>query len=159
MEILDKLYKSSRANLIAFAEFVAKTSQKIGTNEASKLLRETFEASGKYQGLKLKSQSEASYIDAEEAYSLIKIIPENIGIAWEILEDSPDRIIIKVNRSPFYDACKVAGINPEQFYIDSAIVFMDTIVQHLNPEFQYELLTFKFSDAGFCEEQITLKSS
>jgi len=157
LEISDQLFKSARANFIAFAEYIYKVSQEIGIEKASILLRETFESIAIYQGLRLRNQSDKSYIDAERALSLIKIIPENLGIEYDVLEISPDNVVVRIDKSPFYDAAKIAGLDAEKFYRDSAITYMETIVQQFNPELHYELVKFNFLEDDYCEEQIILK--
>jgi hypothetical protein len=157
IEISDELFKPARANMIAFTEYIYKVSQQIGMKEAFSLLRETFESMAVYQALRLKNQSGLDYIDAGNAYSLIRVIPEGLGIDYEVIERSPFKVVIRMNRNPLYDAAKIAGLDPEKFHRDSAIAYMDKIVQLLNPELRYELLKFKFSEDDYFEEQIILR--
>ena len=157
IEIADQLFKPARANFIAFAEYVYKVSQQLGMKKASSLLKESFENMATYQGLRLKNQSGFDYIDAESAYSLIKVIPEGLGIEHEVIETSPFNVVIRVFKSPLYDAAKIVGLNPEKFHRDSAICYMERIVQQFNPELHYELVKFKFTDDDYIVEQIVLK--
>jgi len=157
IEISDDLFKPARANMIALTEYIYKVSQQIGMKKAFSLLRETFESMAGYQALRLKNQSKLDYFDAEDAYVLIKVIPEGLGIDYEVIETSPFKVVVKMNRNPLYDAAKIAGLDAEKFHRESAIAYMETIVQLLNPDLHYELVKFKFTDEDDYVEQIILR--
>ena len=160
MEIIaisDELFKPARANMIAFTEYIYKVSQQIGMKKAYSLLRETFESMAVYQALRLKNQARLDYFDAEDAYVLIKVIPEGLGIDYEVIETSPLKVVVRMNKNPLYDAAKIAGLDAEKFHRESAIAYMDKIVQLLNPDLRYELVKFKFTDDDYYVEQIILR--
>ena len=157
IEISEDLFKPARANMIALTEYIYKVSQQLGMKKAFSLLRETFESMAGYQALRLKNQSKLDYFDAEDAYVLIKVIPEGLGIDYEVIETSPFKVVVKMKRNPLYDAAKIAGLDAEKFHRESAIVYMETIVQLLNPDLHYELVKFKFTDDDYYVEQIILK--
>ncbi len=160
MEILessDQLFKSARANFIALAEFVYKVSQELGMKKAISLLKETFESMAIYQGLRLKNQLQLDYFDAEDAYVLMKVIPEALGIDCEVIETGPIKVVVKMTKNPLHDAAKIAGLDPEKFHRNSAIAYMENVIQQLNPELHYELVKYKFTDDDYLDEQIILK--
>jgi len=131
--------------------------EEIGMDRAVSLLTKMCESMGAVQGKILKEKAGAEALDAVAAWSLLKAVPEGIGIGAEVIKESPKEIVVKSGRCPLYSAGQMLGLDNntlETMCRNGSARLMDTITKELNPNLSYQLRKFRSGDDDFCEEAI-----
>jgi hypothetical protein len=108
----------------------------------------------------MKQQAGAKEIDAKIAWSLLKTIPEELGLNFQIIEESPKRVVVRAGRCSIYEAAQALGIDNksiETMCKFSSNRFDASLVKQLNPSLSYRVRKFRSSADDFCEEEITLE--
>ena len=121
------------------------------------LLSNSFKEVGTIQGKKLKKQTEKENLNANEAYELIKAIPKSIGINFMITQKNSEKVVARLDKCSIYESAKMAGIDPAEFCINSAIPYFKAVAQQLNLDLEYTRNKCKENKKDFCEEQLVLK--
>lgn len=114
---------------------------------------------GAIQGQMLKGQAGDIEIDAKEAHEIMGTIRDGLGINAEVIEESPQAVIIKVGRCPVYEAAKMLGMDDKKIEdrcLKSSLALDNAVVKQLNPDLSVELRKFRSSADDFCEEAILL---
>jgi hypothetical protein len=96
----------------------------------------------------------------EIAWSLLKTIPEELGLNFQIIEESPKRVVVRAGRCSIYEAAQALGIDNksiETMCKFSSNRFDASLVKQLNPSLSYRVRKFRSSADDFCEEEITLE--
>lgn len=143
--------------LNAYSEAVA---QVIGAEQSTALLTMTCEALGTAQGKMLKAQAGVEECDARTARLLLMAaIEQGFGIQSEVVEESPERAVVKVGRCSDYESAQAVGMDAEA--IEAAcracsIKLMEAMAKQLNPNLSYQLVKFRTAPDGYCEEAIVL---
>lgn len=117
------------------------------------------ETMGTMQGKMMKEQAGIQDLDAKVAYSLVRGVPESLGLAFEVVEENPASVRFKCPRCSVYEGWQMTGLDEqtrETMCRAGAIRFMDSVVKQLNPNLNYQLAKFRSSADDFCEEQIVL---
>ena len=98
--------------------------------------------------------------DAKAAASMASSsIREAFGITSEVIEESPQRVVVRCRRCSVYEAGQMVGLDTEVIEAQcraSSIGFMDAMVKQLNPKLSYQLRKFRSAEDDFCEEEILL---
>jgi len=158
MAIEDTFNGAKNAFTLFFA-YLNTVAQEIGMERALALNTKMCEAMGAARGKMMKEQSDIKEFDARAAHSLTKSVPENIGINTEVLEESPQRVVIKVGKCPIYEAAQMLGLDAktiEAMCRTGSVRFMDTAAKQLNPNLSNRLRKFRSAPHDFCEEEIVL---
>ena len=149
--------KTAMMFLDIFANMVA---QEIGMERTLNLTAKAGEKMGEMQGTMMKQQIGAKEIDAKTAWSLLKTTPEQLGLNFQIIEESPKRVVVKAGRCSIYEAAQALGIDNksiETMCKFSSNRFDDSLVKQLNPRLNFRVRKFRSSADDFCEEEITLE--
>ena len=149
--------KTAMMFLDIFANMVA---QEIGMERTLNLTAKAGEKMGEMQGTMMKQQIGAKEIDAKTAWSLLKTTPEQLGLNFQIIEESPKRVVVKAGRCSIYEAAQALGIDNksiETMCKFSSNRFDDSFVKQLNPRLNFRVRKFRSSADDFCEEEITLE--
>lgn len=140
--------------------YINAVAQEIGMERALALDTKVCEAMGAAQGKMIKEQAGVEEIDAKAAHPLASnSIEEGIGVNSEVIEESPQRVVLKVGKCPVYEAWQMLGMDAETIEAEcraGALRFMDTMVKQLNPNLNYKLTKFRSAADDFCEEEIVL---
>ena len=137
--------------------YIKTVAEKIGMDQAVSLLTKMCESMGAVQGQILKEKAGAEELDAIAAWSLVKRVPEGIGIGAEVIKESPKEIVFQTGRCPLYTAGQMLGMDNntiETMCRNGAARLMDTITKELNPNLSYQLRKFRSGEDDFCEEAI-----
>lgn len=76
-----------------------------------------------------------------------------------MIEESPQRVVFKVDRCPVYEAAHALGMNAEAIEAicrADSIRFMGAMAKQLNPNLSYQLRKFRSAADDSCEEAIVL---
>lgn len=159
MASLDTLHGATNAYAFFFA-YLNTVGQEIGMDRAIALDTGMCEMMGTAQGKAIKAQANFDEIDLATAASLARrSVDEGLGISSEVIEESAQQIILKVDRCPIYEAAQALGMDGatiEAICRASSLRYMDTMVKQWNPHLGYELNEFRSSAGGHCIEAVVL---
>lgn len=158
MSANDKL-EGARNAFVFFYAFQEAVGKEIGMQKAIDIAGKVDKEMGAMQGRKMKEQAGAEELDLKAVTALaLSSINTGFGIASEMIDQSPEKMVIRCGRCPIYEAAELLGIDPgttRQLCEAGPLKFMDGMVKQLNPKFTYQLRKFRISAGDFCEEQIT----
>ena len=121
------------------------------------MLTRMCETMGGMQGAMMKGQAGTQDIDAKTAWSMVKTIPESLGIPCEVMEEGPDKVVIKLHKCPVYASGEMLGVDAntiESRCRGGSEKVMNAATRQLNPELEYQLQKFRSSSDDFCIEAI-----
>ena len=134
MAIEDTFHGAKNAFALSQAYFNA-VAQEIGMDRAVALNTKVCEAMGAMQGKMMKEQASMEEFDAKAAASMASnAIREGFGITSEVIEESPQRVVVKVGRCPVYEAAQALGKDAEAIEAEcraTSIRFMEAMVKQL----------------------------
>jgi len=142
--------------LIAFVGAVA---QEIGMERTVGIMTKMSENLGAMQGKMMKQKAGAKEIDARAAWSLLKAAVDNIVLKFQIVEESPKRVVIRSGRCALFEAAQALGIDAktvEAMCRAGGNRFDDSLVKQLNPSLSFRLKKFRSTADDFCEEEVVL---
>ena len=148
--------KNAYAFYYAFFNTVA---QDIGLERTIALESTMCENMGTMQGQMIKEQSGMEEFDARAAYAIGETFIAGLGISTEVMEESPQKILMKVPKCPIYEAALMLGLEPdtiEQLCRTGSLKFMDTMVKQLNPNLTQRIAKFRSTPDDSCVEEILL---
>jgi len=137
--------------------YMGTVAEEIGMDRAGSLFTKMCENMGVMQGKMMKEQAGTEEIDTKTAWSLVKNVPENIGISSEVIEESPQEVVVRLGKCPVYSGAETLGIDPktiETMCRTGSAILMNTAVKQLNPNLSHQLRKFRSSADDFCEEAI-----
>jgi hypothetical protein len=154
---IDDTYNGAVSAMTFMDAYIKTVAEEIGMDQAVSLLTRMCESMGAMQGKILKEKAGAEEIDAIAAWSLVKTVPEGIGIGAEVIKESPKEIVVQTGRCPLYAAGQSLGLDNntiETMCRSGAARLMDTMTRELNPNLSYQLRKFRSTADDFCEEAI-----
>jgi hypothetical protein len=154
---IEDTYSGARAAMTFFNAYINTVAEEIGMDRALNLLTKMCETSGAKQGKMMKEKAGTGEIDAKAAWSLVKAVPEGIGISSEVVEESTQEVVIKLGKCPLYSAAQMLGLDVktiENMCRSGSARLMDTMVKQLNPNLSHQLRKFRTEAEDFCEEAI-----
>lgn len=107
----------------------------------------------------MKEQSAIKEFDAKAAWSMVKSFKDGIGESHEVLEESPQRVVLKNGRCPMYEAARMLGMDADTIETSCHVgpmTFMDTAVKQLNPNLNLWVRKFRSTPEDFYQEEIVL---
>jgi hypothetical protein len=157
---IEDTFNGAKNGLALLQGFFNAVAQDIGMERAIALDAKVYKAMGAMQGKMMKEQASMEKFDAKAAASMaLNSIRESFGIRSEVIEESPQRVMVRCHRCPVYEASQMVGLDTEVIETlcrASSIGFMDTMVKQLNPNLSYQLSKFRSGPDEFCEEEILL---
>jgi hypothetical protein len=145
------------AAMTLFNAYMGTVAEEIGMERAGNMFTKMCENMGTMQGKMMKEQAGAEEIDAKTAWSLVKNVPENLGITSEVVEESPQEVVVRLGKCPVYSGAEMVGFDAETIEAmcrTGSARLMDTVVKQLNPNLSHQLRKFRSSADDFCEEAI-----
>ena len=156
----DKL-EGARNGLAFSYAYMNMVGQEIGMERAIALSAKVDEMMGDAQGKMMKEQLGGKDIDINAATTMaLNTIKDGFGITSEVIERSPERMVVRCSRCPVYEAAQSVGIDTgtiETLCRTGSLKFMDAMVKQLNPNLSYRLTKFRSAADDFCEEAIVLE--
>ena len=142
-----------------FNAYVNTVSDEIGSERALALYAKTAEQAGEMQGKMARKEAGDQDLQANAAYSILRAIPDSMGISSEVLEESPSLVRVRVVRCPVYESYLMAGLDEaamEARCRSGSARFMDAEAKQLNPGLTYQLSKFRASSDDACLEELRL---
>lgn len=143
-----------------FDAFVGAVAQEIGLERTLGIMTKMSENLGAMQGKMIKQQVGDKKIDAKSAWSMLKPAVEDIVLNFQVIEESPKRVVVKAGRCAVYEAAQALGIDGktiEAVCHAGGNRFDDMLVKQLNPNLGFRLRKFRSSADDFCEEEVVLE--
>lgn len=137
--------------------YMAAVGQEIGKDRALAILTKMCENIGPIQGEMLKQQHNIQGDDAKAALAMKIPFDAGMGISFEVMEESPQKVVVKVGRCPLYEACQMAGLDAEEMCRAASIPLVNGMLKTLNPALSYELQKFRSSADDYCIEAYVLR--
>jgi len=150
-------YNGAMAAMTFMNAYIKTVAEEIGMDRAVSLLTKMCESMGAMQGKILKEQAGAGELDVKAAWSLVKTVPEGIGIGAEVIKETQQEIVVKTGKCPLYSAGQMLGLDNktlETMCRSGSTRLMDTMTKQLNPDLSYQLRKFRSGADDFCEEAI-----
>lgn len=153
-------FNGAKAGLTLLNAYTGAVAQAIGMEQATALLTMTCESLGAAQGKMMKEQAGIDECDAKTAQlMLMNAIEQGFGIQSEVIEETPQRVVVKVGRCSDYESAQAVGMDAEA--IEAAcracsIRFVEAMAKQLNPNLSYQLVKFRSAPDDCCEEAIML---
>ena len=158
MAIEDTFNGAKNAQTFFYAYFNA-VAQEIGMERALALNTKMAEVMGANMGKMIKEQSGVEEFDPKAAALQVINMAEGLGNILEVIEESPQKVVIKCGKCPSYEAAQLAGLDAKTIEAEcraGALRVLDTMVKQLNPDLNYKLTKFRSASDDFCEEEIVL---
>ena len=155
----EEAFMGARTALILYDTYVNAVAQEIGRERAVALMTEICESIGAMRGKMLKEQSDIEEFDAKTAWSLVKALKDTLEENHEVLEESPQRVLVRNGRCPFYEAARWLGMEPNTIETNcraGPMKLMDTVVKQLNPNLNVQIRKSRSTLDDFCKEEIVL---
>ena len=152
-------FTGAKAAFTMFDAYVNAVGQEIGMERAVSLLTKTAENIGTLQGQMMKQQAGKKEFDTKTAASLMNSVPEDLGIEFKVIEQSPKKVVVKAGKCPMYEAAQMLGMDGktiEGMCQASSARFMATLVKQLNPNLSFRIAKFRSAPSDFCLEELTL---
>ena len=144
---------ASRDMLVLFYSYVAAVGKEIGMEKALELLKKLSERSGVQVGEMLKKQVEGD--DCKAAWELMQILNKNIPRPMEVIEESPQKVSMRVGKCPMADASKITGLSVDTMCQNIFIPMTEAAIKAINPDLRVGV-NFRSSPKETCEEWIFL---
>jgi hypothetical protein len=144
---------ASRDMLVLFYSYVAEVGKEIGMEKALELLKKLSERSGVQVGEMLKKQVEGD--DCMAAWELMQILNKNIPRPMEVIEESPQKVSMRVGKCPMADASKITGLSVDTMCQNIFIPMTEAAIKAINPDLRVGV-KFRSSPKETCEEWIAL---
>ena len=154
---IEDTYNGAASAMTFMNAYIKTVAEEIGMDRAVGLLNKMCESMGAMQGKILKEKAGDEELDVAAAWSLVKRVPEGIGIGAEVIKENSEEIVVKMGRCPLYSAGQMLGMDNntiETMCRNGPARLMDTITKALNPNLSYELRKFRSGEEDFCEEAI-----
>jgi hypothetical protein len=152
-------FTGAKTAFTMFDAYVNAVAQDIGMERAISLLTKTAENMGTMQGQMMKQQAGKKEFDAKTAASLMNTVPEDLGIEFQVIEESPKKVVIRAGRCPLYEAAQMLGMDGktiEGMCQASSARFEAMLVRQLNPNLGYRIAKFRSGPADYCVEEVAL---
>ena len=156
---IEDVFNGAKTALMFYDAYINTVAQEIGVERATGLVTKMAENMGTMQGKMMKGQAGTKECDAKAAWSLLRTFPEGLGLGFEVLQESPQRVLVKCAKCSVYEAAQMLGMDAktiEHMCHASSERFMDSFAKQLNPRLSFRVTKFRSPSDDFCEEETVL---
>ena len=107
----------------------------------------------------LKDRTGTHYVDAVTAARLLAELVGVVGFEPEVVEESPNRVLLKPGRCPIYEAGRALGLDHSAIEASCrthTLPRMDKAAKELNPRLRYRLVKFRAGPDDSCVEEVLM---
>ena len=107
----------------------------------------------------LKDRTGTHYVDALTAARLLAELVGVVGFEPEVVEESPNRVLLKPGRCPIYEAGRALGMDHSAIEASCrtrTLPRMDRAAKELNPRLRYRLVKFRAGPDDSCVEEVLM---
>jgi Rod binding domain-containing protein len=155
----DDVFNAAKTALMFYYAYSNTVAQEIGRERALGLITKMFEKMGAGQGKMMKEKAGSKEFDAKAAWPSFKTFPDTVGQDYEVVEESPQRVVARMSRCPLYEAARTLGMDAstiETFCRAGILRSADAMVKQLNPNLNVRLEKFRSTPDDFCDHAIIL---
>ena len=156
----EERFAAAQAAMAFFNAYVNTVSDEIGSERAMALYARTAEQAGEMQGKMARKEAGDQDLEADAAYSILRAIPDSMGILGEVLEEGPSLVRVSVPKCSIYESYLMAGLDEAAMQArcrHGSMRFMDTEAKQLNPRLTFQLSKFRASPNNVCLEELRLE--
>ena len=156
---IEDVFNGARMGLMLYDALLNTVAQEIGMERALALQTKMCENMGAMQAKMMKEQAGIKEFDAKAAWPICQATPESLGISMEVVEESPQRVVVKLGRCSVYEAAQMLAMGAktiETMCRSGPQRFMDAAAKELNANLSFQLWKFRSAPDDFCEEGIVL---
>lgn len=110
----------------------------------------------------IRDETGMEEFDLEAIYSIIsKLLGENMGYVFTVIERTPTRIMYTLGRCPIYDSSELLGMEGavlQERCEPMALAFLNSLLKELNPNVSAHLNSFRQTADDYCIESLVLSS-
>lgn len=156
------VFKGAETAYMSCCSYLNKLIETLGAEKAFALMTETDTARGIKVGQELRQSLGGKDLNVHDTLNTIVTMAKDIGGIDTIIEETEDHAITvtAMGKCPIYEAGKKIGMDDERIEAicrASSAVFLDQVVQQLNPELTYQVRKFRSEEDGGCVEEILRK--
>ncbi len=156
----EDIFEGAKSGLAFYLAYMNTVAQEIGVDKAFALAAETEKAMGTAQGKLMREQAGGGEFDLKTVTSMaLSSIDKGFGISSEVVQETPEKVILRCGKCPVYDAGQMVGMDEASIEAQcrsGSLGFMDCLVKELNPNLAYRLKKFRSGPDDFCEEELSL---
>jgi hypothetical protein len=147
-------FAATRDMLVLFYSYVAEVGKEIGTEKALELAKNLSERSGGQVGEMLKKKVEGN--DCKAAWELLQILNKNIPRPMEAIEESPQKVSMRIGKCPMADASKITGLPVDMMCQNIFLPMTEAAIKAINPNLRIGI-KYRTSPKEPCEESFFLE--
>jgi hypothetical protein len=76
-------------------------------------------------------------LTVKEAQDVVIFYDKESDIIWDVVEETPDRIVTKIEKCPVKDACAFVGANAEELCGNAFLTMATKMIEVLNPKLKW----------------------
>jgi hypothetical protein len=157
---VEDTFNGAKAALVFDHAWRHSVAQVLGVEQALAMDTKICEAMGTAQGKMIKEQTGVDEFDIMTARQVLTdMMEEGYGILSDVIEESSQMARIKVGRCPVYESALALGMDAEAIESScraGSVRFMDSVAKQLNPNLCWQLIKFRSTPDGYCEEALML---
>lgn len=158
----DYIFKGAETAYMSSCSYIKSVMETIGVEETLNLMQQTDEKRGIQVGKAMKAELGNRDLDMDELLEVIVKMAKDIGGMDTIIEKTPEKAVTVtgMGKCPIYEAAKSIGMSDseiEKMCRASSAVFLDKVVEQLNPKFTYQVKKFRSLEDGGCVEEIVVR--
>jgi hypothetical protein len=154
---IEDVFNGAKTAMMLFDAYLNTVAQEIGMERALALQTKMGEQMGTLQAMMMKEQSGIKQFDAKVAWSLIRTIPDSLGVSIEVVEESPRRVVVKCGRCSIYEAAQMLGMDAKTIEAGCRAgpeKVMNAAAKELNPKLNFRVTKFRSTPDDFCQEEV-----
>jgi predicted ArsR family transcriptional regulator len=150
-----------RAYAVLFTYIIAIV-EEVGTEKAFSVLSKVVEERGKADGKALIKRLGINRGDLEAGLAVYSAFLSDSGIVHEVLEKRKDRVLIKVDNCPIYNAYFSLGVAcdwlVEVMCKEMTLPLITNILKQVHPRLRPSIKRFRSSREGYCLEELIIQT-
>jgi hypothetical protein len=118
----DDVFNAAKTPLVLLYAYSNTVAQELGRERAVGLMTKMFENIGAGQGKRMKEKAGSKEFDAKEAWPYFKTFPDTVGQTYQVVEESPQRVVARMRRCPLYEAARMLGMDSSTIARPAAVL-------------------------------------
>lgn len=157
----ESTFNGAKTAYLSCFSYINMLIEKEGIEQAFALMSQSDKPRGINVGKEIKAEAGGKDFTVKETLETITEMAKDIGGIDILLEltDAKAVTLTKFGNCPVYEAAKQIGMDDktiEAMCRASSLVFLDNVVNQLNPKLRYSVSHFRSEEYGGCIEEIIL---
>lgn len=157
----ESTFNGAKTAYLSCFSYINALINEVGIEQAFALMTKSDKPRGIGVGNEIKAEAGGKDFTIKETLETITEMAKDIGGIDVLLEltDSKAVTLTAFGKCPIYEAAKQIGMDDktiEALCRASSLVFLDSVVNQLNPKLRYKVSHFRSEEYGGCVEEIIL---